>query len=108
LAKGNLRVTEKFGQGRKTIEARTMISNIQQPLQVNQTLSTLLTELGEECEKVMFLLSQLKLANLTDDQKGDILAELTGSVSHLHVHTEDLPELIQDEILALPDDQEND
>jgi len=85
-----------------------MISNIQQPLQVNQTLSTLLTELGEECEKVMLLLSQLKLANLTDDQKGDILAELTGSVSHLHVHTEDLPELIQDEILTLPDDQEND
>ena len=85
-----------------------MISNIQQPLQVNSTLSTLLTELGEECEKVIFLLSQLKLANLTDDQKGDILAELTGSVSHLHVHTEDLPELIQDEILTLPDDQEND
>lgn len=80
-----------------------MISNIQQPLQVNSTLSTLLSELGEECKKVVFLLSQLKLANLTDDQKGDILAELTGSISHLHVHTEDLPDLIQDEILTLPD-----
>lgn len=56
----------------------------------------------------MFLLSQLNLANLTDGQKEDILAELTGSVSHLHVHAEDLPELIQDEILALPDDLEND
>jgi hypothetical protein len=81
-----------------------MISSIQQPLQVNSTLSTLLSELGEECEKVVFLLSQLKLANLTDDQKGDILADLTGSIAHLHVHTEDLPDLIQDEILALPDD----
>lgn len=83
-----------------------MISNIEKPLQVNSTLSTLLAELGEECEKVVFLLTQLKLANLTDAQKGDILAELTGSVSHLHVHTENLPELIEDEILALPDDEE--
>ncbi|WP_448570328.1 hypothetical protein [Trichothermofontia sp.] len=84
-----------------------MISSIQKPLQVNPTLSTLLAELGEECEKVVFLLSQLKLTNLTDDQKGDILAELTGSVCHLHVHTENLPELIEDEILTLPDEQEN-
>jgi hypothetical protein len=81
-----------------------MISKIERSLHVNSTLSTLLDELGEECEKVLFLLTQLKLANLTDDQKGDILAELTGSVSHLHVHTEDLPELIEDEILSLPDE----
>jgi len=81
-----------------------MISKIERSLHVNSTLSTLLDELGEECEKVLFLLTQLKLANLTDDQKGDILAELTGSVSHLHVHTEDLPELIEDEILSLPEE----
>ena len=85
-----------------------MISNIQQPLQVNPTLSTLLAELGEECEQAIFLLSQLKLSKLTDDQKGDILAELVGRVSHLHVHTENLPELIQDEILTLPDDDSED
>ncbi|MBD2462491.1 hypothetical protein H6G89_15705 [Oscillatoria sp. FACHB-1407] len=84
-----------------------MSSNIQQPLQVNSTLSTLLTELGEECEKVVFLLSQLKLATLTDDQKGDILAELVGSVTHLHVHTENLPESIEDEILMLPDEPDD-
>lgn len=83
-----------------------MISKIETKLPVNSTLSTLLDELGEECEKVIFLLAQLKLANLTDDQKGDILAELTGSVSHLHVHTEHLPELIEDEILALPETAE--
>jgi hypothetical protein len=85
-----------------------MISSIQQPLQVNPTLSTLLTELGEECEKVVFLLSQLKLATLTDDQKGDILAELTGSICHLHFHAKHLPEIIEDEIIALPDDLEDD
>ena len=51
-----------------------MISSLQKTLPVQSTLSILLSELGEECEKVLFLLSQL--ANLTDDQKGDILAEL--------------------------------
>jgi septation ring formation regulator EzrA len=81
-----------------------MISKIAQPLQVNSTLSTLLDELGEECEQVLSLLSQLKLSNLTADQKGNILAELTGSICHLHVHTENLPELVEDEILTLPDD----
>ena len=82
-----------------------MISNINKPLKVNSTLATLLSELGEECETVLFLLSQLKLSNLTDEQKGDILAELTGSITHLHVHTENLPDLIGDEILTLPDDE---
>ncbi len=80
-----------------------MISNVESPLQVDSTLSVLLTELGDECEKVLFLLSQLKLASLTDDQKGDILAELTGAICHLHVHTEDLPQFVEDEILALPE-----
>jgi hypothetical protein len=50
--------------------------------------------------------SQLKLANLTDDQKGNILAELTGAICHLRVHTENLPELIEDEILVLLEDGE--
>ncbi len=81
-----------------------MISNIAPYSQTQSTLSVLLDELGEECEKVLILLNQLKLSTLTDDQRGDILAELTGSVCHLHVHTEDLPELIEDEILSLPDD----
>ncbi|MCY7322304.1 MAG: hypothetical protein LH660_11030 [Phormidesmis sp. CAN_BIN36] len=81
-----------------------MISKIAQPLQVNSTLSILLDELGAECENILSLLSQLKLSNLTDDQKGDILAELTGSVCHIHAHTEDLPELVENEILTLLDD----
>jgi hypothetical protein len=63
---------EKSGEGRKTTEARKMIFNIEQPLQVNSTLSTLLAELGEECEKVVFLLTHLKFTNLTDDPKGGI------------------------------------
>ncbi len=81
-----------------------MIPNIAPLPQTQSTLSVLLDELGEECEKVIILLNQLKLSTLTDDQRGDILAELTGSICHLHVHTEDLPELIEDEILNLPED----
>ena len=82
-----------------------MLSNIDgKPLKVNSKLATLLLELGEECETVLFLLSQLRLSNLTDDQKGDILAELTGAITHLNLHTENLPDLIGDEILTLPDD----
>ena len=77
---------------------------IEKPLKVNATLATLLSELGEECETVLFLLSQLRLSNLTDEQKGDILAELTGAITHLHVHTDNLPDLIGDEILALPEE----
>ncbi len=80
-----------------------MIYKLEKPLNVNSTLSVLLSELGEECEAVLFLLNQLQLPNLTDEQKGDILAELTGSVCHLHVHTENLPDLIPDEIEKLPD-----
>ena len=70
---------------------------------LNPTLDTLLSELGEECHTVLTLLHQLKLSNLTHDQKGSILAELVGSVTHLHVHTENLPDLIGDELLQFPD-----
>jgi hypothetical protein len=70
---------------------------------LNPTLETLLSELGEECNTVLTLLHQLGLSNLSNDQKGDILAELVGSITHLHVHTENLPDLIGDELLQLPD-----
>lgn len=84
-----------------------MIVKLEKPIQVNPTLSVLLNELAEECETVLFLLTQLKLPGLTDDQKGDILAELTGAVCHLHVHTETLPDIIGDELESLPDEQED-
>ncbi|QGZ89260.1 MAG: hypothetical protein EWV55_24175 [Microcystis viridis Mv_BB_P_19951000_S69] len=37
-----------------------MISNIEKPLKVNPTLATLLSELGEECETVLFLRRSLR------------------------------------------------
>jgi hypothetical protein len=81
-----------------------MISTLKtSSLNINPTLHTLLSELEEECIQVQSLLTQLKIPTLTDEQKGDILADLVGAVCHLHVHTEDLPDLIQDEIETLPD-----
>lgn len=80
-----------------------MLVNTEKILTVNSTLETLLSELGEEYHTVLRLLNQLKLSKLTDDQKGDILAELIGSITHLHVHTENLPDLIGDELFNLPD-----
>jgi hypothetical protein len=71
--------------------------------QLNHTLNVLLTELGEECSNILTLLNQLQLANLSIEQKGDILAQLSGAIAHVHVHTEDLPDLIGDELFQLPD-----
>jgi hypothetical protein len=49
-------------------------------------------------------LNQLKLTNLSIDQKSDILAQLSSSISYLDFHTQDLPDLIGDELLRLPDE----
>ncbi|MGM3306253.1 hypothetical protein ACSQ6I_09770 [Anabaena sp. WFMT] len=73
----------------------------------NSTLSTLITELGEECQKVQTLINQLQLPGLTSDQKGDIIAELLVSVVHLHTHCDDdFQELISNELEELPDDEQ--
>lgn len=64
----------------------------------NSTLSTLIAELEEEYQKVQALINQLHLPGLTNNQKGDILAELLISTVHLHTHCDnDFQELISDE-----------
>ncbi|MFN9172987.1 MAG: hypothetical protein ACK58N_00295 [Synechocystis sp.] len=80
-----------------------MLTKEHKSTQLNNTLNVLLTELGEECSNILALLNQLQLANLSTDQKGDILAQLSGAITHVHVHTEDLPDLIGDELFQLPD-----
>ncbi|MBE9223091.1 hypothetical protein IQ215_10325 [Cyanobacterium stanieri LEGE 03274] len=65
----------------------------------NSTLNHLIIELQNECQTVISLINQLELSNLTDSQKGDILAELLASIIHLNSHCdEDLQELISDEL----------
>ena len=69
------------------------------------TLKTLLTELGEECQRVIQILDKIKTGNqLSDSEKGDSLAELLSAMIHLQTHCgEDLQTLISEELEQLPD-----
>jgi hypothetical protein len=62
---------------------------------LDEALSTLLEELGEECQNTLKLLTQLKTTYPDTEQIEDILAELTASVVHLHAHTDGLDDLIR-------------
>jgi len=65
---------------------------------LDEALSTLLEELGEECQNTLKLLAQLKISHPNTEQIEDILAELTASVVHLHAHTDGLDDLISDQL----------
>ncbi len=68
---------------------------------LSETLKALLDELGEECQNILRLLAQLQVNGLRSEQVEDILAELTASIVHLHVHTADLQDVINDELERL-------
>ena len=71
----------------------------------NPTLNRLLVELGEECQNIIALVNQSQLANLSNKQKVEILAEFLASTIHLHSHCdENLQNLIAEELEKLPDD----
>ena len=65
---------------------------------LDETLSALLEELGEECQNALELLAQLRITHPSTEQLEDILAELTASVVHLHAHTAGLDDLISDQL----------
>ena len=75
----------------------------------NYTLSTLIEELGTECQNVITLIHQLQLPHLSDRQKAEILAELMSAAIHLNVHCgEDFQTLIAEEMAKMSDDDEED
>jgi len=65
---------------------------------LSKTLSVLLDELEEECLKVIKLTAALKIENLTDEQLEDMLGELSASITHLKVHSEQLDQVIEKEL----------
>jgi hypothetical protein len=65
---------------------------------LNKTLSVLLDELEEECLKVIKLTEGLRIETLTDEQMEDILSELSASVTHLKVHSEQVEQVIEEEL----------
>jgi hypothetical protein len=54
---------------------------------ISPTVTTLLSELREECLSTIKLIHQLELEHLTDDQIEDVLGELTASLTHLQTHS---------------------
>jgi len=59
---------------------------------------TLLTELGEECQRVLKLLAQLEMPGLSEAQVEAILGELSAAVLHLHEHTRGLDVIIDEDL----------
>ena len=75
----------------------------------NSTLSTLIEELGTECQNVITLIHQLQLPDLSALQKAEILAEFLSDPIHLNVHCgEDFQTLVAEELAKLSDDDEED
>lgn len=71
----------------------------------DETLRSLVRELGDECGRVLALIHQLQIPGLQDNQKADILAELTASAVYLHTHCDDaFQDLLGDELERLPDE----
>ena len=58
----------------------------------------LLTELGEECQRILKLLAQLDIAGLSEAQVEAVLGELSAAVLHLHEHTQGLDEIIDEDL----------
>ena len=61
-----------------------------------ELLDTLLDELGEECRRTLDLLAKLHGKRNGKVRRTDILAELSASILHLHLHTKGLPDLIDE------------
>ena len=64
---------------------------------VSPATATLLTELGEECQYVLQLLAQLEKAGLAEEKVEDTLGELSAAILHLHEHTRDLDNLLDED-----------
>ena len=54
---------------------------------ISPTVTTLLSELREECLSTNKLIHQLELEHLTDEQIEDVSGELTASLTHLQTHS---------------------
>lgn len=71
----------------------------------NSTLNILIMELKEEYQNMISLINQLQLSDLSDTQKGEILANLLASSIHVHSHCdEEWQNLISDGLQTLRDD----
>ena len=61
---------------------------------IDKTLDSLIIELEEECLHVVSLTEALKIKNLSEDQREDILGELSAALCHLRVHSNEVEQVI--------------
>ncbi|MBM4066018.1 MAG: hypothetical protein FJ266_10335 [Planctomycetes bacterium] len=54
---------------------------------LSPTLTTLLSELRDECLSTIKLIHQLDIEHLTEEQIEDVLGDLTVSITHLQTHS---------------------
>jgi hypothetical protein len=55
-----------------------------------QNMGVLFDELEEQCLRAVRYIEALKVKELTEDQKEDILGELSASITHLRIQTDAL------------------
>ena len=76
------------------------MSTLKRPLKVpylSPGTVTLLTELGEECQRVIQLLTRLEIPGLKETQVEAILGDLSAAILHLHEHTRGLDTMLDED-----------
>ncbi len=63
-------------------------------INIDKTLKSLIDELEEECLHVVSLIEALKIKDLTEVRREDILGELSASLSHLKIHSSEVEQEI--------------
>ncbi|MDO8283182.1 MAG: hypothetical protein Q7U10_11280 [Thermodesulfovibrionia bacterium] len=59
-------------------------------INIDRTLKSLLDELEDECLHVTSLIEALKIKELTEVQREEILGELSAALNHLKIHSQEV------------------
>jgi hypothetical protein len=62
---------------------------------IESTLKVMLNELKDECLTCIKLINQLELDNLSEEQIDELSGELTASVTHLNIQSNNIKEEIE-------------
>jgi hypothetical protein len=65
-------------------------------IDIDKTLKSLIDELEEECLHVISLIEALKVKDLTETQREEILGELSAALSHLKIHSGEVEQTIDE------------
>jgi len=61
-----------------------------------QTMKVLFDELEEQCLRAVRYIEALKVKELTEEQREDILGELSASITHLRIQTDALDRKLEE------------